>query len=246
MKHSFFGKPKELPKPVSEDEITKPSFEPEPIGEQTDYEEVGDEPEVDPLDEMLGHVPEDLQQEEEAIEAQEKEAAANKEDPPAEAVPASDVKAEQELNAELVLVAFEGARHLIYSFLYSRTVSGSDLKTIRRITRQLSMKNNRSAAEQELLEQLWGYLEKHEQMRHDFLDRLAWKDKQRETLAKLVELELRKRALRGQANITKWAVIGSLLINEANAVGSLVEARMTKPDLDTIDWSVVRKAGIEV
>jgi hypothetical protein len=93
---------------------------------------------------------------------------------------------------------------------------------------------------------LWGYIEKHEQMRDDFLDRLAWKDKQRETLAKLIELEIRKRRLRGQSNITKWAVIGSLVMNEANAVGSLVEARMNKPDLDTIDWSVVRKAGIEV
>lgn len=248
MKNNFFGTPKELPKPVSEDEITKPSFERPPIGDATDYEEVTDEPDVNEniIDDMFGDVKDILNDAEEKIEEQEKEAAEAKGDTAPGTVPAADMLEEDELNAELVIVAFEGARHLIYSFVYNRTVSRSDLKVIKRITRQLSMKNSRSTEEQALLEQLWGYIEKHEQMRDDFLDRLAWKDKQRETLAKLIELEIRKRRLRGQSNITKWAVIGSLVMNEANAVGSLVEARMNKPDLDTIDWSVVRKAGIEV
>lgn len=248
MENNFFGKPKELPKPINEDQITKPSFERKPIGEPADYEEVTGEPDVDDniIDDMFGDVDGILKDAEDKIEEQEKEAAEAQGDTAPEAVPAADMLEEDELNAELVIVAFEGARHLIYSFVYNRTVSRSDLRIIKRITRQMSIKSSRSKEEQALLEQLWGYIDKHESMRDDFLERLAWKDKQRQTLAKLIELEIRKRRLRGQSNITKWAVIGSLVMNEANAVGSLVESRMNKPDLDTIDWSVVRKAGIEV
>ena len=235
-KSSFFGAMEELPKAVSVDELTAPNFERPPIGEDLSYEEVTEDDNV--LDGMFGEVEGFLAEEEAELDEQERQATSE--------LSAGEEKEADAMKAQAVVWAAEGLRRNIYYYLFYIFVNKKDVKAIKRVSRQLSLKPDRTPQEQEILKKMWDYLDKHESLRNAYLDDIRLQEEQRNILAKMLELEIRRRRLQGGGDMAKWLVVGSILSNEANAIFGLFSNAIEKPDIEAIDWGALRKAGIDI
>jgi Skp family chaperone for outer membrane proteins len=237
--NGFFGDMGELPKAVDINQLTAPQINRSYTAEDIDYKEV-DQEDDDLLGGMFGDVDDLLQQEEEELAAQE---AGMMEDGD---LSISEEKEGDAMKAQAAILAAESIRLNIYYYLFYFFVNRKDVKALKKIRRHLSLKNNRTPEEQKILEQVYTYLEKHENIRREYLQDVKLHQEQRTILAKMLELEIRRKRLQGKASLAKWLVIGSILGNEASAISGLFANSIDKPDVESIDWGALRKAGIDI
>jgi hypothetical protein len=234
---NFFGDLGDLPKAVSVEELTAPNFKRPAVGEEVEYEELEDGEGL--MDDMFREVEEFLTEEEEELNQQEQEAGGN-------TLSVSEEKEGDAMKAKVAVLAVEGIRRNLYYYLFYLFVNKKDVKALKRVSRQLSLKTDRTPHENEILQKMWAYLDKHESLRNAYLEDIKLEEEQRNILAKMLELEIRRKRLQGKGNMAKWLVIGSILSNEANAIFGLFSNAIEKPDIEAIDWGALRKAGIDI
>lgn len=243
---NFFGIPDEIPQAVNVDDMTAPQFDrPPDAAEEIDYEEVdsGNDSLAAELDEML-NLDGIAKEAEESLE--EEEAAAGGSPAPSDDLPAADEKVSDEAKSEMVILSLEGARQELYMHLYNMLVKAKDVKTIKSIARQLSRKQNRTAEESELMERMFNALDEHENLQKEYLESISISERRREIYIKLMEIELRRRRLMGKKDLTNMIIFGSILFDEGKSISRLFTHKMRKPDLDTIDWAMLERSGIQL
>lgn len=200
MAENIFGAPAELPKAVSVEDLTAPSFSREQ--EYINYEPVEEgqgfnleDMLSDKIDEELRHIAEDELGDEPDLHTPP--------DPEIREEPEPDFGID-DLDAEMIAEVWNDFRVTVHDKLYNWAIYKHPKKA-KEIYHQLALKDNKTPADKALFEQLHVYITKHDELRSDYMSAVPYSEKHQALLLRFIEYQMSRMRAKGQ-RFPRWII----------------------------------------
>lgn len=207
---SIFGSASELPRAVDENDLVATKFD---RGEYIDYEPVKDDPTGFNLSDMLSdNIDEELKRMESGNEGGgEGPTDTFKGAPDGAAIGDGDMSLDlDDLDAEMMAEMWNDLRVSLHSGLYDWAIYKQPKKA-KQILRDLSMKDNKTAAEKALVEELWKYTDKHDELRSEYMGAVPYSEKQQALMVRFIEYQINRMRMQGRS-FPKWLMWAYLFV----------------------------------
>ncbi len=139
-----------------------------------------------------------------------------------------------ELGAETIVEVWEEMRLGGHKALYNWVIY-AEPKKAKKIRKQLSLKQNKTAKETAFLEKLFDYIDKHDEIRTDYMSAVPYNEKHKNLLIRVVDIQLKKLKMQGK-KVPIWLLWAYLLIAPELKMG--IKLYGLKDDLPTFDFDI--------
>lgn len=199
---NIFGTATELPRPVREEDLTAPSFD---RGEYIDYEPVREDGGFN-LDDMLSsNIDESLRRMEAEVDP---EAGGDPDAPVSDTIPDEETLDSDtlfdidDLDATMIAEMWNDLRVSAHSELYKWAVYKHP-KRAKAMARELGMKDHKTEAEKALLQELWTYVDKHDELRTEYISAVPYSEKHQALMVRFVEYQINRMRMQGKS-FPRW------------------------------------------
>ena len=133
-----------------------------------------------------------------------------------------------DMDAEMIFEMVENGRINLHDEIYNYFIYKHP-REAKQLTRELSMKDNKTEKEKTLLQNLFDYIDKHDECRAEYLSSVKYSDRHRELLIKFVNYNIQRAAAKGK-RMTKTVMWMYILGMEMAPFFALMRIRREIPE----------------
>jgi hypothetical protein len=151
-------------------------------------------------------------------------------------VPNSFLVELDELGADTIVDLWEELRISGHKQIYNWAIYKSP-KNAKKVARELSLKQNKSPEEIELLEKIWAYIDKHDEVRSGYMDSVPYNENHKKLIVRVVDAQLKKMKMQGK-KVPIWLLWTYLLL--IPEVKMAIKMNGLRDDLPTFDFDLTK------
>lgn len=198
----IFGKVKEAPEAINVEEMVQPGFN---VDEYIPFEEVNEQKKIEPGEKVKNPASEDMFSGDIDDALKEMEKTIDEVE-----VPQTDAFGLDDLDAEMLVEMWEDVRLGIHSGLYNWAIY-KEPKKARKMAKELSLKENRTEKEIALLKQLWDYIDKHDEIRTNYMAAIPYSEKHRDLFMRFIKYQIKRLRVMGK-ELPTWLIWAYILV----------------------------------